>query len=226
MSTPPRQTLGQHGRSRSRGRISEAARSSSPQKPSSPQKSARAHATPPRTPPRASSFARSPQNPKAVGRAEHHLLSGELRISEQQCAAAEAFARSYLTEAKLFDQQRKAFQDELKELRNGGLVCAVERERLQAETTSSVAAAASLQEQLAKQLVGRQSAVESARQVICKMEKQEMEAARKLSNRLHAWEIEVAMHVQNGFTNRVDPVIFANNAPMFERVAALIRQEK
>ena len=161
-----------------------------------------------------------------MGRAEHHLLSGELRISEQQCAAAEAFARSYLTEAKLFDQQRKAFQDELKELRNGALVCAVERERLQAETTSSVAAAASLQEQLAKQLVGRQSAVESARQVICKMEKQEMEAARKLSNRLHAWEIEVAMHVQNGFTNRVDPVIFANNAPMFERVAALIRQEK
>ena len=161
-----------------------------------------------------------------MGRAEHHLLSGELQISEQQCAAAEAFARSYLTEAKLFDQQRKAFQDELKELRNGELVCAVERERLQAETTSSVAAAASLQEQLAKQLVGRQSAVESARQVICKMEKQEMEAARKLSNRLHAWEIEVAMHVQNGFTNRVDPVIFANNAPMFERVAALIRQEK
>ena len=161
-----------------------------------------------------------------MGYTEHHLLSGELQISEQQCAGAEAFARSYLTEAKLFDQQRRAFQDELKELREGGLACAVERERLQAEATNSVTEAASLQEQLKKQLVGRQSAVESARQVICKMEKQEMEAARKLSNRLHAWEVEVALHVQNGFTNRVDPVIFANNAPMFERVAALIRQEK
>ena len=220
MSTPPRQPLGQRGRSRSRGRISEAAGSTSPQK------SARAHATPPRTPPRASSFARSKHNAKVVGYTEHHLLSGELQISEQQCAGAEAFARSYLTEAKLFDQQRRAFQDELKELREGGLACAVERERLQAEATNSVTEAASLQEQLKKQLVGRQSAVESARQVICKMEKQEMEAARKLSNRLHAWEVEVALHVQNGFTNRVDPVIFANNAPMFERVAALIRQEK
>ena len=218
MSTPPRQPIGQRGRSRSRGRISEAARSSSPQKSA---------ATPPRTPPRASSFvARSKHNAKVVGYIEHHLLSGELLISEQKCAAAEAFARSYLTEAKLFDQQRRAFQDELKELREGGLACAVERERLQAEATSSVAQAVSLQEQLEKQVLGRQSAVESARQVICKMEKQEMEAARKLSNRLHAWEVEVALHVQNGFTNRVDPVIFANNAPMFERVATLIRQEK
>lgn len=161
-----------------------------------------------------------------VSYTELHLLLGELQISEQQRAAAEGYARSYLTEVKLFDQQRRAFQDELKELRDGGKTWAVERERLQAEVTNSAAEIASLQEQLQKQLAGRQSAVEGARQVICKMEKQEMEAARKLSNRLHAWEVEVAMHVQNGFTNRVDPVIFANNAPMFERVAALIRQEK
>ena len=161
-----------------------------------------------------------------VSYTELHLLLGELQISEQQRAAAEAYARSYLTEVKLFDQQRRAFQDELKELRDGGLTWAVERERLQAEVTNSAAEVASLQEQLQKQLAGRQSAVEGARQVVCKMEQQEMEAARKLSNRLHAWEEEVAMHVQNGFTNRVDPVIFANNAPMFERVTALIRQEK
>ena len=161
-----------------------------------------------------------------VSYTELHLLLGELQISEQQRAAAEAYARSYLTEVKLFDQQRRALQDELKELRNGGLTWAVERERLQAEVTNSAAEVASLQEQLQKQLAGRQSAVEGARQVVCKMEQQEMEAARKLSNRLHAWEEEVAMHVQNGFTNRVDPVIFANNAPMFERVTALIRQEK
>ena len=193
---------------------------------SSPQRSARAHATPPRTPPRASSFARSKHSARVVSHTEHHLLSGELQISEQQRAAVEAYARSYLTEVKLFDQQRRAFQDELKELRDGGLTWAVERERLQAEVANSAADVASLQEQLQKQLAGRQSAVEGARQVICKMEKQEMEAARKLSNRLHAWEVEVAMHVQKGFTNHVDPVIFANNAPMFERVAALIRQEK
>ena len=161
-----------------------------------------------------------------VSYTELHLLLGELQISEQQRAAAEAYARSYLTEVKLFDQQRRAFQDELKELRDGGLTWAVERERLQAEVTNSAAEVASLQEQLQKQLAGRQSAVEGARQVVCKMEQQEMEAARKLSNRLHAWEEEVAMHVQSGFTNRIDPVIFANNAPMFERVTALIRQEK
>ena len=195
-----------------RGRISEASRSSSP--------------APPRTPPRASSFARSKHSAKVVSYTELHLLLGELQISEQQRAAAEAYARSYLTEVKLFDQQRRAFQDELKELRDGGLTWAVERERLQAEVTNSAAEVASLQEQLQKQLAGRQSAVEGARQVVCKMEQQEMEAARKLSNRLHAWEEEVAMHVQNGFTNRVDPVIFANNAPMFERVTALIGQEK
>ena len=40
------------------------------------------------------------------------------------------------------------------------------------------------------------------------------------------WETEVALHVQKGFTHFVNPVVFSNNAPMFERVAALIRQEK
>ena len=132
MSTLPRQPLGQRSRSRSRGRISEFPRSSSPQR------SARAHATPPRTPPRASSFARSKHSAKVVSYTELHLLLGELQISEQQRAAAEAYARSYLTEVKLFDQQRRAFQDELKELRERGLACTVERERLQAEATNSV----------------------------------------------------------------------------------------
>ena len=207
-------------------RRSPATGSSSPQQ--SAQQSARAHATP-RTPPRASSFARSTNirsSPKRAGYTEHRLLSGELRISEQQCAAAEAFARSYLTEAKLFGQQRRAFQDELKELRSELKELRSEREKHQAEATSIGAAVSSLQEQLTQQLVGRQSAVESARQFICKVETQEIAAARSLSDRVKAWEHEVALHVQKGITNRVDPVIFSSNAPMFERVTALIKQEK
>ena len=154
------------------------------------------------------------------------MLRNELQLSEHQCSQAEAFARSYVTESRLYMEERRALRDELQSLRQAGSVLEGDRDKYKAELEISQATVATLRAQLDEQVEGRRKAQESAREVMLRADKHEDKALQMLRERQIEWERTVISHVNKGLTHRVDPVIFANNAPLFDKVVALLQQEQ
>lgn len=158
--------------------------------------------------------------------AEFQLLRSELRLSDHQCQLAEEFAKTNYIEAKHFPQTRKKLRDEVTELRQALATAEAERDQHAAQAESSATAVEEMRKQLDREVKARQKALEKTRALMIQVQAGEMEAASKMHARVVAWEKEVLTHLNKGYALRVDPMIFQNNAPMFERVIKLFAEEK
>lgn len=163
---------------------------------------------------------------QSITAAEFQLLRSELRLSDHRCLLAEQFAKTCHFEAEQFPQVRKELRDEIMGLRQALATAEAERDQHAAQAESSATSVEEMRKTLDSEVKARQTAVESSRALMLQVQAGEMEAARKMHARVMAWEKEVIKHVNLGYVNRVDPMIFQNNAPMFEAVIKLLGEEK